>query len=131
MQNWHSFIYDPSKALNYRILKINLELEEDFNILNIYDAIRFCRYRATTHYPPVETVNRTIKVNGEIFFHPIDKASAINNYFTSISKLESESDLPNVPPHAPCELSDITITEQEVIDQFRILNITKPVGPDK
>jgi hypothetical protein len=31
---------------------------------------------------------------------------------------------------APCELSGIVINEQEVYDQFQILNISKPAGPD-
>ena len=34
-------------------------------------------------------------------------------------------------PLSPCELSDIVITEQDVIDQFQILKINKPPGPDK
>jgi hypothetical protein len=32
-------------------------------------------------------------------------------------------DLPGLPPLAPCELSGIVINEQEVYDQFKILNI--------
>ena len=31
---------------------------------------------------------------------------------------------------APCELSGIVINEQKACDQFQILNISKPAGPD-
>jgi hypothetical protein len=50
--------------------------------------------------------------------------------FTSVSNIDSEPDLPDVTPLAPCELSGIVINEQEVYDQFQILNISKPAGPD-
>lgn len=50
------------------------------------------------------------------FYHPIEKACAINNYFASVSTLETEPDLPNNTPLAPCELSDIVVNEREVID---------------
>ena len=64
------------------------------------------------------------------FYHPIEKACAINNYFASVFTLETVPDLPNGPPLAPCELSDIVVNEREVIDQLEILNISKPGGPD-
>ena len=44
---------------------------------------------------------------------------------------ETEHKLPDVPPLAPCELSNIVVTERDVIDHFQILNINKPAGPDK
>jgi hypothetical protein len=52
-----------------------------------------------------------------------DKANSINNYSTSVSNIDSEPDLHDVPPLAPCELSGIVINEQEVYDydQFQIL----------
>ena len=86
--------------------------------------------KSVSNFKNVNTTNTPIKVNGDIFFHPIDKANAINNYFTSVSDIHIEPDLPDVPPLAPCELSGIDITEQEVMDQFQILNISKPAGPD-
>ncbi|CAG2237182.1 unnamed protein product [Mytilus edulis] len=72
-----------------------------------------------------------IAVNGEILIHPVEKATAINDYFCSISRFDTEPQLPNVPPLAPYELSDIVITEQDVIEHSQILNINKPAGPDK
>jgi hypothetical protein len=61
-------------------------------------------------------------------FHPVDKANSINNYFTSVSNIDSEPYLPDVPPLAPCELSGIVINEQEVYDQFQILNIVTDIS---
>ena len=63
--------------------------------------------------------------------HPFDKSNALNEYFTSISTLDNEPEHPDLPPLSPCELSDIVITEQDVIDQFQILKINKPPDPDK
>ena len=55
MHNWQTYQSKSSKALNYRILKTKFELEEYFNILNMADASRFCRFRTTNHYLPIET----------------------------------------------------------------------------
>ena len=55
VQNWQTSLSDSSKALNYRIFKTKFEFEEYFNILNIGDAIRLCRFRTTNHYLPIET----------------------------------------------------------------------------
>jgi hypothetical protein len=49
VQNWQTSLSDSSKALNYRIFKTKFEFEEYFNILNIGDAIRLCRFRTTNH----------------------------------------------------------------------------------
>jgi hypothetical protein len=48
---------DSSKALYYRISKTKYEFDDSgyFNILNIADAIRLCRFRTTNHYLPIET----------------------------------------------------------------------------
>ena len=55
VQNWQTSLSDSSKALNYRIFKTKFEFEEYFNILNIGDAIRLCRFRTTNRYLPIET----------------------------------------------------------------------------
>ena len=47
VQNWQTSLSDSSKASNYRIFKTKFEFEEYFNILNIGDAIRLCRFRTT------------------------------------------------------------------------------------
>jgi hypothetical protein len=55
VQNWQTSLSDSSKTLHYRIFKTKFEFEEYFNILNIGDAIRLCRFRTTNHYLPIET----------------------------------------------------------------------------
>jgi hypothetical protein len=30
----------------------------------------------------------------------------------------------------PCHLNEFIITEQEILDQLKILNVNKPAGPD-
>ena len=62
VQNWQISLSDSSKALNYRIVKTKFEFEEYFNILNIGDAIRLCRFRTTNHYLPIETVDGEILI---------------------------------------------------------------------
>ena len=86
--------------------------------------------KGVTKFKNVNHVKTPIKSNGDIFYHPIEKACIINDYFASVSNLETEPEWPNVPPLAPCELSEIVVTEREVIDQFETINISKPGGPD-
>lgn len=76
------------------------------------------------------TTSSPIKVNNNIYTHPKDKANALNDYFTSVSSNDFDINLPDLSPLSPCVLSDIIITEQDVADQFQILNINKPAGPD-
>jgi len=54
-QNWFASLNNSTKALNYRIFKEKLEFEEYFNILNLSDSIKICRFRTTNHHLPVET----------------------------------------------------------------------------
>lgn len=53
--------------------------------------------------------------------------------FSQLS-ISSLNDVPKLPEHGPgppdLEFNDIIITEQDVIDQLKILNVTKPPGPD-
>ena len=88
-------------------------------------AKSICQFKNRT------TTASLIKVNNNSMTHPFDKSNALNEYFTSISTLDNEPKLPDLPTLSPCELSDIVITEQDVIDQFQILKINKPPGPDK
>ena len=37
--------------------------------------------KSVSKFKSTNTTNTPIKVNGDIFFHPIDKANSINNYF--------------------------------------------------
>ena len=60
VQNWQTSLSDSSKALNYRIFQTKFEVEEYFNVLNIGDAIRLCRFRTTN------PIYRLKPVDGEI-----------------------------------------------------------------
>ena len=74
--------------------------------------------KSICQFKNITTTASLIKVNNNIMTHPFDKSNALNENFTSISTLDNEPELPNLPPLSPCELSDIVITEQDVIDQF-------------
>ena len=53
VQNWNSKIFESPKAFNYRIFKTNFEFEEYFNILQLTDALKFCRFRTSNHKLPI------------------------------------------------------------------------------
>ena len=38
--------------------------------------------------------------------HPFDKSNALNEYFTSISTLDNESEHPDIPTLSPCAVAD-------------------------
>ena len=76
------------------------------------------------------TNSSPLKHNNKILIHPLDKAEALNNFFTSIASDITDSNLPDQPPLCPFELSEINITEQDIQDQFNMLNANKPAGPD-
>lgn len=71
------------------------------------------RVTDVTKFKNVNHVKSPINVNG-VIYNPIEKACAINNYFASVTTLETEPGLPNVYPLAPCELADIVANDREV-----------------
>ena len=54
IQNWHSTIFESSKAINYRIFQTHFKLEDYFEILKTQDAIKFCKFRTANYYLPIE-----------------------------------------------------------------------------
>ena len=62
--------------------------------------------KSICHFKNRTTTSSTIKVNNNIMTRPFDKSNALNEYFTSISTLDNEPELPDLPPLSPCELSD-------------------------
>ncbi|CAG2220486.1 unnamed protein product [Mytilus edulis] len=68
--------------------------------------------------------------DGQIFIHPLDKSEILNNHFADIANIDIEPEIPdnNEPP--PCHLNKFVITEKEILDQLKILNVNKPAGPD-
>lgn len=55
----------------------------------------------------------------------MDTTDAANTYLISNYSIDSEPDLSDDDMIVPFELSDIQFTEQEVLYQFQILDITK------
>ena len=69
--------------------------------------------------------------NGKILVHPIDKANKFNIYFSSISSINGDRELPKHRPGPPdFEFEDFMISEQDAIYQLKILNISMPPGPN-
>ena len=56
-------------------------------------AKSICQFKNRT------TTASLIKVNNNIMTHPFDKSNALNEYFTSISTLDNEPELPDLPLH--------------------------------
>ncbi|PJE77769.1 hypothetical protein CI610_03302 [invertebrate metagenome] len=78
----------------------------------------------STSIPPLES-------NEQLISHPIDKAELLNNHFTNISTSSPDLELPQTAqPYALHSLTNIHVTEQDVMDQLSILNVNKPPGPD-
>ena len=74
-----------------------------------------------------------LKVNDNIFTNDKDKAEVFNNYFTKICdlNLENAPDLDmNNAKHQGNILENIEITNQDVIDQLKNLDVTKAYGLD-
>ena len=75
-----------------------------------------------------------IEYNGNTYETNNDKADALNSYFISQSKLMYRDNVPVLPRSIPSPyrtLEIINISEQEVNDVVRNLNVTKATGPDQ
>ena len=76
-------------------------------------------------YPP-------IKVNGDIVTDDKEKAEAFNNHFIKFSTVNAEhAPVPDGTTRVNQTLKDITITEKDVIDLLKALDIKKASGPDQ
>ena len=75
-----------------------------------------------------------IEYNGKIYCDDKDKANIFNNYFVSISSIESkdaETRLPDIPDiFLGNELEFIQITTGDVEDQLKTLDVNKAYGSD-
>ena len=75
--------------------------------------------------PPLDT-------GGEILVDDKAKANAFNTYFQKASLIDdSNSEVPNEILFFEHALQGIHITLQDVIDQIRVLDVTKSYGPDQ
>ena len=73
-----------------------------------------------------------IRHNGEFVTSDVQKADLFNDYFISISSVNNSNTDINIEPRITDDnnLSDIDITEQEVLDQINLLDTSKSYGPD-
>ena len=72
-----------------------------------------------------------LKSNGRILPHPREKAEALNNFYSNISSIDNNKNLPEHSPGPPVATTEnIFITEQDVLDQLSNLNVNKPPDPD-
>lgn len=75
-----------------------------------------------------------IHVNDEILVDTKEKANAFNEYFSSVTEINDLNQVlpdndPSIINNENC-LNQVTITEQDVLDQLKILDINKAYGPD-
>lgn len=83
--------------------------------------------RSTNELPPL----RDPCDGYNLLYDVSDKADISNKYFCSISTINDENiDLPDFPERCNIDLSEIVVTEQEVLDIISTLNVNKAVGPD-
>ena len=80
--------------------------------------------RSTVISPLINPVTNDIVVNES------DKANVLNNYFCSISSTQSNIDPPNLPRRTPFSLDVNNISDDDVKDILRSLQIGKASGGD-
>ncbi|KAK6182506.1 hypothetical protein SNE40_010180 [Patella caerulea] len=67
---------------------------------------------------------------GKILYDAIDKANALNNYFTAQSNLENSNEDPPFIPANDFELATTRFKESEIRDIITSLTVGKASGPD-
>ena len=89
----------------------------------------FMKGNYATNIPPL-VINDNF-VNHDMAISDEDKASVLNEYFTSISCLQHIPDsLPDFLPRTDVIFNDINISEDEVKDSIMILQLNKASGSD-
>ena len=68
--------------------------------------------------------------DGQIFIHPSNKVEILNTHFSNIANIDNEPVISDNVTPLPCHLNEFIITEQEILDQLKMLNVNKPAGPD-
>ena len=68
--------------------------------------------------------------DGQICIHPSNKVEILNTHFSNIANIDNEPVISDNVTPLPCHLNEFIITEQEILDQLKILNVNKPAGPD-
>ena len=73
----------------------------------------------------------SLKVNGTMYNTCKDKASVLNEYFTSVFTKENTSDIPPLDGHSFPDISSIDVTIAGVTALLSNLKIHEASGPDK
>jgi hypothetical protein len=61
----------------------------------------------------------------------LTKSITSNTHFSNIANIDNEPVISDNVTPLPCHLNEFIITEQEILDQLKILNVNKPAGPDE
>jgi hypothetical protein len=70
--------------------------------------------------------------DGHYVYNNIDKTNLLNEYFTNITKLLETNPVPQPGPSLrDSKLSNILVTDNDVLEILTNLDITKAVGPDE
>ena len=123
-----NFYYREVKRLKTEFtLKEYNKLEHSQNSSRDYFKLmkKFMGFNTSCDIPPMTTSNGHIIIDDE------DKANAFNDFFVSASFLDDSN--ANLPPDELSEvqpLDNIIITEEEVHDQIKLLDVNKAYGPD-
>ena len=73
----------------------------------------------------------TLNVNGEQLVSAIEKASALNEFFSSQSRLDEPTTLPLVHNTTSQRLEQIRTSQEEVAHLIRVMDSSKANGPDE
>ena len=72
----------------------------------------------------------SLKVQNNVLIDDTSKAEAFNNFFLNHSNLNDQGqNLPSLE-HVPVNLTELVISETDVLDQLKALDPTKSTGPD-
>ena len=73
-----------------------------------------------------------IEVNGNQITDDKEKANVFKNYFASISSFDGDFNLPDEPIIIRGDtLESITVTNQDILDQLKMINVNKAYGIDE
>ena len=113
--------------LNYFDKQVNNLQNQDLSVKNWWKTLRnLCGLPSkTSEYPPLLINDTYIEDN-------MEKANAFNKYFCEQANIDdTNATLPVLPTLEDTPgLSQIHISQEEVLDQLSILNISKATGPD-
>ena len=105
--------------------KIGSSLKDQRNSKQWWHKAKVLMGKGSNESIPSLYINNTSITNNK------DKANAFNSFFLSHSKVnDTGHTLPNAA-HSPINLSDITITENDVFDQLKCIDCSKSSGPDE